>query len=237
MDRSADADAFDPLPPQLPPIMLRHHEALAVLLELGYGTGVSYPTFYEYMKSLRKLGIPFEFGTARSHTKTRPKYCFEDVMEMATSLSLRIYHVVPDSVLAHVVRHRTRLRRFYRKAYTERRMGGGRPIEVRTPLGEPIELHGLFLEFGLRFSGGKPVKLVPPSLLSPAEALRLSADHMHSLELMLPLNISVLAERVVHLAMTAAKRSGASEPGSQFGRSRSETCGRILDVMRWHRDD
>jgi hypothetical protein len=192
--------------------MLRHHQALAVLLELGYGSDVSYATFYEYMKSLRKLGIPFEFGTARSRTKSRPKYSFDDVMEMATTLSLRIYHVVPDSVLAHIVRHRTRLRRFYRKAYSERRTGGGRPIEVNTPASDPIELHGLFLEWGVRFCGGKPVKLVPPKLLSPIEALRLSAQRMHSLEILLPLNISILAERVVHLAtasaMESAKASG-----------------------------
>jgi hypothetical protein len=227
MDTSTEADAFDPLPQRLPPIKLRHREALAVLLELGYGTGVSYPTFYEYMKSLRKLGIPFEFGTTRSHAKARPKYSFDDVMEMATTLSLRIYHVVPDSLLAHIICHRTRLRRFYRKAYLERWTGGGRPIEVSASGSNPIKLHGLFLELGVRFSGGKPIKLVPPRLLSPTEALRVSAQRMHSLEMLLPLNISVLAEHVVDLAMRAAKGSRASEPRSQSGRSRSGTCGRI----------
>ena len=46
-------------PGNLPSIRLTHGQAIWVLTMLGYGDGVSPKTFYEYIKSLRKLGIPF----------------------------------------------------------------------------------------------------------------------------------------------------------------------------------
>lgn len=49
----------DLLPDQLQPIRLRHGQVLWLLTELGYRGAVSRGTFYEYIKSLRKLGIPF----------------------------------------------------------------------------------------------------------------------------------------------------------------------------------
>jgi hypothetical protein len=52
----------DPLPPVLPEITLNHGRALWVLRELGFQGGVPQATFYEYIKSLRKFGIPFRHG-------------------------------------------------------------------------------------------------------------------------------------------------------------------------------
>jgi hypothetical protein len=54
-------NAAGPLPAMLPSIRLRRRQMVWVLGQLGYGAGVSATTFYEYIKSLRKLGIPFEF--------------------------------------------------------------------------------------------------------------------------------------------------------------------------------
>jgi hypothetical protein len=199
------AETPDLLPAKLPPIKLRRRQVLWVLTKLGYGAGVSYSTFYEYIKSLRKLGVPFEFGTVQSQARTRAEYSYDDVMELATTLSLRVYHVLPDSVLAQIVRHRPQLHKFYRKAYAERWTGRGKPIDVKPEEGGPIELHGLFLDLGVRFSGGRLVRFGPPRLLSPAKALRLSARRMLSVQMLLPLNISVLAERVVGLAAAAPR--------------------------------
>jgi hypothetical protein len=207
-----DAEIADPLPHKLPPIRLRRRQMIWVLTELGYGAGVSHETFYEYIKSLRKLGIPFRFGTVKARTRSRSQYSYDDVMELAMTLSLRIYHVVPDAVLTQIVRHRSQLHRFYRRAYAERWNGKGSPIDVRREGGTPITLHGLFLDLGVSFSGGKLVKFGPPKLLSPAEALRMSAQRMLTVQVLLPLNISVLAERVVTLALTAPPiRRGGNE--------------------------
>jgi hypothetical protein len=204
------------LPAKLPLIKLRRRQMLWVLTKLGYGAGVRYPTFYEYIKSLRKLGVPFEFGTVQSQARTRAEYSYDDVMELAMTLSLRVYHVLPDSVLTQIVRHRRQLHKFYRKAYAERWTRRGKPIDVKPKRGGPLELHGLFLDLGVRFSGGRMVRFGPPRLLSPAEALRLSARRMSTVEMLLPINISILAERVVQLAYIAPRserRSSVRDKG------------------------
>jgi hypothetical protein len=207
-----DPEGANRLPDKLPPIRLHRRQMIGLLTELGYGAGVSYETFYEYIKSLRKLGIPFRFGTIKARTRFRSQYSYDDVMELAMTLSLRIYHVVPDVVLTQIVRHRAQLHRFYRRAYAERWTGKGSPIDVRRKDGRPITLHGLFLDLGVSFSGGKLVKFGPPKLLSPEEALRMSVQRMLTVQVLLPLNISVLAERVVTLALTApASRRGSNE--------------------------
>jgi hypothetical protein len=51
-----------PLPTALPEIALYHGEALWVLAQLGFRGSAAESTFNEYIKSLRKLGAPFERG-------------------------------------------------------------------------------------------------------------------------------------------------------------------------------
>ena len=120
------------LPKNSPQIKLRHGQVLWLLTELGYRGAVSDSAFFEYIKSLRKLGIPF--GRKRFQTKDRRKladYSYCHVMELALTLSLRVYHVVPDTVLRGIVHYRSQLCRFYRRAYAERRSGAGRPTFIR----------------------------------------------------------------------------------------------------------
>jgi hypothetical protein len=140
---------------------------------LGYGDGVSPKTFYEYIKSLRKLGIPFGRQTLRSQKRTLAYYGYSELMELAVTLSLRVYHVVPDSVLTAIIDNRPKLHRIYRRAYDQRFTGKGTPT-VLDIQGSPIELRGCFLDLGIRFSGGRLVRFGPPKLLSPREALALS---------------------------------------------------------------
>jgi hypothetical protein len=92
-------------------ICSRHGQVMWLLTELGYSDAVSRSTFHEYVKSLRKLGIPF--GRMKFQTKHRRRladYSYCHVMELAITLSLRVYHVVPDSVLREIIRYRSRLR-------------------------------------------------------------------------------------------------------------------------------
>ena len=174
-----------------------------LLVALGHSDGVAEQTFYEYIKSLRKLGIPFGYRSIKSRNKTLADYHYCDVMELAMTLALRVYHIVPDSVLRAIVRNRARLRRLYCRAYAERKAGMGSPVFLATPKGAPIELRGHFLDLGIRFSGGHLVKFGPPRLLSPEAALALSARRMLSAETSLPLGLSALAEQVVALALAA----------------------------------
>jgi hypothetical protein len=220
-------DAADVLPSKLPQIKLRYGQVLWLLTELGCGDAVSGNAFHEYMRSLRKIGIPF--GHERFQTKHRRRlaehsYCH--VMELAVALSLRVYHVVPDSILHGVIRYRSQLHRLYRRAYALRRSGLGSPILIKTGTEKPIELRGLFLDLGIQFSGGQLVHFGPPKLLSPYEALR---RFSRSTGPFLPIRLSFLSEHVVVLAQrapeihsgphaSAAKRRPAVFPGQNGGK-------------------
>jgi hypothetical protein len=192
------------LPAKLPCIRLRHGQVLWLLTELGYRGTVSETTFFEYIKSLRKLGIPFgpeKFQTERSRRLAR--YFFCHLMELAVILSLRVYHIVPDAVLRGVARYRNDLYRLYRRAYVERLSGAGKPTLIVTEDCEPIELRGLYLDLNIEFAGGHLVRFGPPKLLSSAETLVRFSKSTISGRAFLPLALSLLSERVIALALRA----------------------------------
>lgn len=195
----------DLLPDKLPPIRLRHGQALWLLTELGYRGAVNSSTFYEYIKSLRKLGIPFgveKFQTKRKRRLAEYSYC--RIMELAVTLSLRVYHVVPDSVLRGVIQYRSRLDRLYRRAYAERNSGAGRPIIIETEGHEPIVLRGLFLDLNVKFSGGQLLRFGPPKLLSAAAVLQRFSQSAASARPLMPMRLSILSEEVISLALQAS---------------------------------
>jgi hypothetical protein len=204
-------DAADVLPNKLPPIKLRYGQVKWLLTELGYGNAVSQSAFHEYMRSLRKLGIPFgheKFQTKHGRRLAEHSYCH--VMELAVALSLRVYHVVPDSVLQGIIHYRRRLHTLYRRAYVMRRSGLGSPIVINVRGDRPIELRGLFLDLGIQFSGGHLVSFGPPKLLSSCEALK---QFSQATRPFLPISLSLLTEQVVVLAQRAPGiRSGPHAP-------------------------
>ncbi len=183
---------------------------LWLLAELGYRGAVSESAFFEYIKSLRKLGIPFgqvKFQTKRS--KRLAHYSFCHLMELAVTLSLRVYHVVPDAVLRGLARYRDELYRLYRRAYAQRRSGAGKPTLIVTEDCKPIELRGLYLDLNIEFAGGHLVRFGPPKLLSSAETLVRFSKSAISGRAFLPLALSLLSERVAALALRAPEvRSG-----------------------------
>ena len=114
--------SHEDLPKVLPPIKLHHGEAIWVLSRLGYQGKATKSTFYEYIKSLRKLGSPFERRKiGRPGGLASYSYCH--MMELALVLTLRVYYFVPDSVISGIVRYRSRLHHHYRRAYSERCIG------------------------------------------------------------------------------------------------------------------
>lgn len=192
------------LPNRLPPIRLRHGQVIWLLTELGFGEGVSRHTFHVYIKSLRKLGIPF--GRERFLTGRRRRlahYSYIQIMELALALSLRVYHVIPNSILKEIVRHRSLLCRFYERAYSRRRSGEGRPIVVHVKNRQRIELRGLFLDLNIKFSGGQLLHFGPLKLLPPAKALSLFGESATPSRRFLPFNLSLLSEQVIALALLA----------------------------------
>jgi hypothetical protein len=96
------------LPKALPRIAFHHGETLRALSRLGFEGKASRSAFYEYVKSLRKLGMPFErakLGLGRGLAN----YSYCHLMELTLALTLRVYHVVPDALLVEIIRYRRTL--------------------------------------------------------------------------------------------------------------------------------
>jgi hypothetical protein len=187
----------------LPEIELHHGEALWVLAQVGFQGAAAKSTFHEYIKSLRKLGTPFERGKIGLARRRLANYSYCHLMELALVLTLRVYHVVPDSILAEIIRHRARLYRHYRQAYAERCTDVGAPIVIEATGHAPIRVRGVFLDLQINFSGGKLAKFGPPRLLSPFEALTMFAERDVAARALLPINLPLLTERLVSTALRA----------------------------------
>jgi hypothetical protein len=211
----------DLLPAEVPSIRLRYGQTIWLLTELGFRGPVAKSTFHEYLKSLRKLGIPFgreKFQNNRRRRLAYYSYCH--LMELSVTLSLRVYHVVPDLIVKGIVHHRDRLRRLFRRAYRQRRSGLGKPLVIEFKGHKPVVLRGLCLDLNFKFSGGRMVRFGPPQLLSPVEALAQLSQNMVSARSLAPINLSLLSEQVTTLALSApAVRSGPpAQPDRRFSR-------------------
>jgi hypothetical protein len=191
------------LPSSLPKIGLHHGRALWVLTQLGLRGAASESTFHEYIKSLRKIGTPFEHGEIGYARRGLANYTYCHLMELVLALTLRVYHVVPDSVLTEIIGNRKSLYRHYRRAYIQRNSGMGAPIIVETNGRAPIEMRGVFLDLQINFSGGRLVSFGPPKSLSPFEAIERFSERDLAARAFLPINLSLLSERVVTLALNA----------------------------------
>ena len=165
------------LPKELPELKLHHGQALWLLTELGFRGTATQRTFYEYIKSLRKLGVPFDAAEiGHAHRGPSKNYSYYHLMELALALSLRVYHIVPDSVLIEIIRHRKRLYGHYRRAYAERSSGRGEPVVFEINGQPPVRMRGIFLDLQLNFSGGRLVQFGPPKSLSPYQAVSIFAE-------------------------------------------------------------
>jgi hypothetical protein len=228
--RSASQNNNVLFPTKLPRIRLRHGQALWLLTELGYRGAVSESAFFEYIKSLRKLGIPF--GHEKFQGKGSRKlahYSFFHLMELATTLSLRVYHVVPDAVLRGVSRYRGDLYACYRRAYAQRCSGVGKPMLIKVRGKEPIELRGVFLDLNIQFAGGHLVRFGPPKLLSSTDTLTKFGEGTSSGRAFTPLSLSLLSERVILLALRAPEiRSGPLRSSISRARLRTRQSKRHL---------
>jgi hypothetical protein len=200
-----------------PELALTYGQVMWLLLRLGYGKGVTQSTFHEYLKSLRKLGIPFGGRVSRPGERTRARYSYYHIMELALVQCLRIYHVVPDSILREIGKHRDKMGELYRRAYASRASGEGASATFGAKGTKPIELRGLFLDLNIKFSGGQMINFGPPRLLSPTDTIVRFAKCSQAGEVYLPINLSRLAEDVVMLALSPpSKRRKAPLPPVRF---------------------
>lgn len=146
----------------LPNIELTHGRVLWVLEAMGLSSGVEFATFNHYIKSLRKLGVPFGRGEAVIGVDRLARYTFYHLVELCLALSLRVYGILPDSVICELRGYRRELYAMYRRAYLEHQSGLGAPVRVISPGFGEFGLSGVHLDLQIRVSGGRAVEFGPP---------------------------------------------------------------------------
>lgn len=187
----------------VPDLQLSHGRALWVLTRLGFAAGIAPLTFNHYVKSLRKLGVPFAYGNIGKGSGTPVRYSFNHMMELSLALTLRVYGTLPDAVMDGLVRFRHDLYALYRRAYIEYKTGLGTPVRIVAKGRAGFDLSGVYLDLRIRFSGGRLIAFGPPHPLSPFEALRVYAKRDTPDRAHLPLNLSSLAIELVENASIA----------------------------------
>jgi hypothetical protein len=186
---------------ELAQIKLHHGEAVWLMAHLGFQGAASDSTFYEYIKSLRKLGIPFGKIGAKRRGLANYSYCH--LMELALVLTTRVYYFVPDTILTEIIRHRRTLYSYYLHAYRDHHAGLGNPIRLSAPHQMSIAASGIFLDLQIDFSGGILSRFGPPVLLSPYQAVAAFVEQNIATRSLLPINLSLMAQRLVDTAKRA----------------------------------
>ena len=187
----------------VPDLQLTHGRSLWVLSQMGFAAGITPLTFNHYVKSLRKLGVPFAHGEVGMGSGKPVRYSFNHMMELSLALTLRIYGTLPDPILEGLVRFRHSLYALYRRAYLEYATGMGAPVQVTAKGRAVFEMSGVYLDLHIRFGGGRALEFRPPRLLSPFEALRVFSKLDTPGRAHLPLNLSSLAIALVEYAEAA----------------------------------
>jgi hypothetical protein len=198
-------------------IKIQHRGLMTILSDMGFRGSASEKTFHDYIKSLRKLGMPVSSAEAPRNGHMIV-YSYENVVDLALALSLRVYHVIPDSVLRELVRARPVLHRLYRQAYHERSTGLGSPVRVGSGSAS-LMVQGIYLDLKLNHVAGRLVSFGPPTALSPFEAVRTLTDTNIASRAFRPFPLSVLCEQIVSRskeAMVADEEQDQVAAGSVF---------------------
>jgi hypothetical protein len=189
--------------PAVPRLALSHGQTLWLLSELGFREGVSSSTFNHYIKSLRKLGVPFERGKGQSEGRRHVTYEFEELMELSIALLLRVYWTLPDTIIAGLRDFRKDLRPIYRRAYFELTVHRYPPARISAPGGLRTTVNGLYLDLNIRYSAGQMIEFGPPKAISPFEAASRYARALVPARSYLPLNVSTVAGMIATRAPDA----------------------------------
>jgi hypothetical protein len=191
-----------------PDLQLRHSVAVQLLADMGFQGATTAPTFNEYIKSLRKLGLPFGRGESRSGVRLAA-YSYNHIMELAVVLSLRVYNAVPDAVLIELVRHRPILYDLYAEAWRRRRASGRRRgFTLRSRDGTVRLYCGAYLDLQIVHDGRHLLGFGPPRLVDAVEAVRMFAAAPETGQAIMPVKISAIAESLgERLARGRPKRS------------------------------
>lgn len=202
MTRHSPEQSGDQRRRPVPDLALTHGQTLWLMAQLGLRGGVSASTFNHYVKSLRVLGVPFVKGKGQSGGRRHVTYDFEELMELAVALLLRVYGALPDTVVTGLRDFRVDLRPIYRQAYLNSLRTIHPPARIAEPGGPHVYASGVFLDLNIRFAAGQMVEFGPPKALSPFEAMKIFASSEVPARSYLPLNISTVAAAITERAQS-----------------------------------
>jgi hypothetical protein len=192
-------DKFSIKSDKIPEISLGHAQMLWVLDRLGLHTGGSHSSFHEYVKSVRKFGIPFSPDEAAGRSSQLFVYRYEHLMELAIALSFKFPRTLGWDVVGILVDHRPDLRLIYRRAYLERDHGLGQLVQLKISGRDPIEISGVYLDMNFRFANDR-LTSDGPRAIGPADAVHAFVRQTHRARVGTPLPISALATEIVRAA-------------------------------------
>lgn len=206
----------------VPDITLSLGQMVWVLQAAGFTAGATEATFRHYLKSLRKIGLPFRRGEPGLDEGRLARYRFVSAMELAVALHLRVYGMLPDPVTEGLIAWRGTLAGFYRRAYLEWASGLGAPVDLAGAGGAHLVVSGVWLDPRLHYAGGRCVGLGPPRLLSPFEALRQIARAHARGPPATPFDLSDIAVNLVRQALRcpSARAIGGGHPPARGSRGR-----------------
>jgi hypothetical protein len=208
----------------VPQLALTHGQVIWLLTELGLRGRVSKSTFNHYVKSLRRLGIPFARRKGESQRGPAVTYDFEDLMELTLALLLRVYGTLPDVVTDGLRSFRADLRPIYRQAYRDSQKRIHPAARVSTPDGKRLTVQGLFLDLNIRYSAKQVIQFGHPKALSPFEAMSIFAHSEIAGRSYLPLNITAVAEMIADRT-----RQTPTIPRGLYARRRAASAPSDLD--------
>jgi hypothetical protein len=180
----------------LPRLALTHGQTIWLMTELGLHDGVSMSTFNYYIKSLRKLGVPFDKGKGQFAGHRHVRYDYEELMELTVALLLRVYGTLPDAIIAGLRHFRGELHAIYRQAYFESISDRHTVAKITEPGGKRAIVGGLFLDLNIRYSAGQMIEFGPPKIVSPFEAILTYTGSDAPARSYLPLNVTAVARMV-----------------------------------------
>ena len=181
----------------IPRLALTHGQTIWLMGDIGLRQGVSLSTFNYYVKSLRRLGIPFEKGKGQTEGRRHVTYDFEELMELTLALLLRVYGWLPDDVAAGLRDFREDLRPIYRLAYRDSLSRIHPSARLSAANGDHILVEGLFLDLNIRYAAGRMIDFGPPRTISPFEAMSAYARSQNPARAYLALNVTALAEMII----------------------------------------
>ena len=185
-------------------LKLSHGQALLVMKGTGLASYMYDTSLDAMVKKFRREGLPFEPDEVGTYQWEEIVYRYEHLVELALALKMLADGMSFRHIVSLLTQYRSKLRRFYKEALLEARMGRGtdRTIVNPSPLqGEIREMNigGLYLEF-MAVNRNGVLTASSPELIGPWKAFERFMGYYDGLYPFPLIMLSQICERVLKVA-------------------------------------